>query len=97
VPEPHSLRRHRRRARKAGGESRLQSAAVTRKLCCRRCSTPDNASQKATAPDGDVLPHLVAILADTISQVEGPAKTAVMTRLLGRLTRNAAQPLYSCS
>jgi hypothetical protein len=24
--------------------------------------------QKATAPDGDVLPHLVAILADTISQ-----------------------------
>jgi hypothetical protein len=30
VPEPHPLRRHPRRARKAGGESRLQSAAVTR-------------------------------------------------------------------
>jgi len=54
--------------------------------------------QKATAPDGDVLPHLVAILADTISQVEGPAKTAiVMTRLLGSLDdkrRTAAMRLF---
>jgi hypothetical protein len=54
--------------------------------------------QKATAPDGDVLPHLVAILADTISQVEGPAKTAiVMTRPLGTLDeerRTAAMQLF---
>jgi hypothetical protein len=54
--------------------------------------------QKATAPDGDVLPHLVAILADTIGQVEGPAKTAiVMTRLLGSLDeerRTAAMQLF---
>ena len=42
--------------------------------------------------------RLVAILADTISQVEGPAKTAVvMTRLLGTLDEDAAQPLCSCS
>ncbi len=54
--------------------------------------------QKATAPDGDVLPHLVAILAETISQVEGPAKTGiVMTRLLGSLDdqrRTAAMRLF---
>jgi hypothetical protein len=58
--------------------------------------------KKATAPDGDVLPHLVAILvailADTISQVEGPAKTAiVMTRPLGTLDeerRTAAMQLF---
>lgn len=54
--------------------------------------------QKATAPDGDVLAHLVAILAETISQVEGPAKTGiVMTRLLGSLDeerRTAAMQLF---
>jgi hypothetical protein len=54
--------------------------------------------QKATAPDGDVLAHLVAILAETISQVEGPAKTGiVMTRLLGSLDdkrRTAAIRLF---
>jgi nucleoside phosphorylase/predicted nucleic acid-binding protein len=54
--------------------------------------------QKATAPDGDVLPHLVAILADTISKVEGPAQTGiVMTRLLGSLDeerRIAAMQLF---
>jgi nucleoside phosphorylase/predicted nucleic acid-binding protein len=54
--------------------------------------------QKATAPEGDILPHFVAILADTISEVEGPAKTAiVMTRLLGSLDderRTAAMQLF---
>jgi tetratricopeptide (TPR) repeat protein len=54
--------------------------------------------QKATAPDGDVLPHLVAILAETISGVEGPARTGiVMTRLLGPLDgqrRTAAMQLF---
>jgi nucleoside phosphorylase/predicted nucleic acid-binding protein/biotin operon repressor len=54
--------------------------------------------QKAAAPDGDVLPHFVTILADTISQVEGPAKTAIiMTRLLGSLDeerRIAAMQLF---
>jgi len=54
--------------------------------------------QQAAAPDGDVLPPLVAILAETISQVEGPAKTGiVMTRLLGSLDeerRTAAMQLF---
>jgi hypothetical protein len=54
--------------------------------------------QKATAPDGDVLEHLVAILAETISEVEGPAKTGVvMIRLLGSLDderRTAAMQLF---
>jgi hypothetical protein len=54
--------------------------------------------QRATAPDGDVLEHLVAILAETISEVEGPAKTGVvMTRLLGSLDderRIAAMRLF---
>jgi nucleoside phosphorylase/predicted nucleic acid-binding protein len=54
--------------------------------------------QKATAPDGDVLPHFVATLAETISQIEGPAKTAiVMTRLLRSLDdqrRTAAMRLF---
>ncbi len=54
--------------------------------------------QKAAAPDGDVLEHLVAILAETISEVEGPARTGmVMTRLFGSLDderRTAAMLLF---
>lgn len=54
--------------------------------------------QRAAAPDGYVLAPLVAILAETISQLEGPAKTGiVMTRLLGSLDeerRTAAMQLF---
>jgi len=54
--------------------------------------------QEASAPDGDVLAHLVAILAETISEIAGPAKTGiVMTRLLGSLDdqrRAAAMRLF---